>query len=271
MQNMELDEMERRFKTAIADLDLDKEQAQALGQQLVATVKAAAEQRIAFKSEAAPAADPPPPEPPATETIYYGPGNVPGIIADGQWIALKAAGAPPDLAIDAGAPPIEAKADDMVEAIADEVVDVPEEVDGDFAGDMSRDELRAMLKTEVLEPLIKALDITGQMNEFKSMFTGTATKEAGELTRLKTQYQQLANQIAQIEGRQPATILPAEVEAAFKSAGPAQPPSPEDAELAEVVNDPTRPFASIAARTMPALYKTNSDGGFAGWTPPPPV
>jgi hypothetical protein len=56
------------------------------------------------------------------------------------------------------------------------------------------------------------------------------------------------------------------VAAALKSSGPQTPPDPN---AVEVVNDPNRPFAGIAARTMPALYKNTPDGGFAGWTPPP--
>jgi len=132
-------------------------------------------------------------------------------------------------------------------------------------------DFEAMLAS-ALAPLIKALDISGKMGahveELKSMMGGVATKDdtrAAELAALKSAYGELAAKIAQIEGDQPAVILPNEVAEALKSAGPAS----TDPDQPELPNDPSRPFASIAARTMPALYRTGPDGGFAGWTPPP--
>jgi hypothetical protein len=270
MDVMSLDEMERRFKAAVSDLGLDKDQALALGQQLVATVKNATEQRIAYKEAEPPAAAAAPPA-----TIYYGPDNQPGIIQEGAWIALKAF--PPKVADElvSDTPEVEAKADDPddpMDAIVEDVVEPEEEPSYDSMGDMTRDEFRTFM-SELLAPALKLQDMVKSIGdahaELKGMYGGAATKEAGvnaELASLKSQQTALAAKIAQIEGNQPATILPDDVAAALKSTGPEQPADPD---AVDIPNDPSRPFAQIAARTMPALYKNTPDGGFAGWAPPP--
>ena len=65
--------------------------------------------------------------------------------------------------------------------------------------------------------------------------------------------------IAQIEGRQPATILPADVAAALKSAGPATPPE-ADPTKPQIPNDPNRPMAGLTAQIMPELYYDGANG-----------
>ena len=77
-------------------------------------------------------------------------------------------------------------------------------------------------------------------------------------TALKAQQTQLAARIAAIEGHQPAVVLPAEVEAALKSAGPQAPPADPNAVV--VPNDPSRPFAGLAAQTFPELYRYTENG-----------
>jgi hypothetical protein len=237
---MDIDEMDRRFKAAIADLGLDATQAQALGAELIATEKAAQAQGIAFKSEDAPATPAPPEE----------------ITIGGVVYTVKAA-PPPDL----DAPPVEAKADgDMIEAVAEEIA--PEaEMAGDYLGDMTWDEFAAKL-ADLLAPVLKMQDMVKAVSdmggELKSMYGGVAQKDDArvqELAALKSQYTDLAAKIAQIEGDQPATILPDDVAAALKSEGPAQPKPPERPEVVAALADPARPFAGWAMKSWPELYE----------------
>ena len=229
-------EMERRFKAAIADLGLSADQAQALGAQLVQTEKAAAAQGVAYKS----AAD-------APDTIVI------------NSVTYKAAPPPPELP--PAAPVAEAKADgDAVEDVV-EAVDDGGEMGGPYVGDLTPDEFFAKL-ADLLAPVIKMQDMVksiGDMTgELKSMYGGTATKEAGlaaELVTLKEQQRQLAEKIATIEGQQPAVVLPADVAEALKSAGPQTPPDPK---APQVPNDPNRPWAGWAAQTFPELYTPQS-------------
>jgi len=139
---------------------------------------------------------------------------------------------------------------------------------------MSREEFSTFL-AGLLAPVLKIQDMVKSMGdmhgELKSMYSGQSTKEAGvsaELATLKAEHQALAQKIAQIEGDQPSVILSADVAAALKSKGPAAPSKPDDPETIEAVNDPNRPFAALGLRTMPQLYQSSPDGGFAGWTPP---
>lgn len=247
---MDPNEMERRFKAAITDLGLDGEQALALGQQLVATEKAAQQQGIAFKSADAPAA-------PDEITI------------NGVVYALKAA--PPAPADQGMTDVAEMAADDMP---LDEDVAVEEAPMGEYLGDMSWDEFAAKLG-ELLAPVLKLQDMVKSIGdthaELKTMYGGAATKDdarAQEIAALKSQQAELAVKLAAIEGDQPAVVLPDDVTAALKSAGPTAPATPDDPEVAEALNDPSRPYAGLAARTMPALYRNTPDGGFAGWQPP---
>jgi hypothetical protein len=257
---MEVVEMERRFKAMYQELGLTPEQAVELGQGLIATEKAASAQGIAFKDAA-----------PPHETIYYGPNNQPGIIQDGAWVALKAAMSPPPM--DAEDDPALGGDGGIDEAAEGEPPMDDAQTAGDYLGDMSWDEFAQKLGA-LLAPVLKMQDMVKSIGdahaELKGMYGGVAQKDdarAAELTSLKSQYAALAQKIGQIEGDQPSVVLPDEVAAALKSAGPAE----SDPHAVQVPNDPTRPLAAIAARTMPSLYATNPDGGFAGWTPPPVV
>jgi hypothetical protein len=245
---MELAEMERRFKAMYQELGLTPEQGMELGQQLIATEKDASAQQIAFKEAAAP-----------PEEITIG-----GVV-----YTVKAAGA----AMVEGSPEEEA-----AESPEDEAAEMAAgegdsgDMQGDYLGDMSWDEFAAKLGA-LLAPVLKMQDMVKSIGdahqELKGMYGGVAQKDDArtqEVVAIKSQIAVLAEKLAQIEGDQPATILPDDVAAALKSSGPQTPPDPN---AVEVVNDPNRPFAGIAARTMPALYKNTPDGGFAGWTPPP--
>jgi len=266
-QRMELDEMERRFKVMYQELGLTPEQGLALGQGLLTTEKAARAQQIAFKSADAPV----PTAETAAETIYYGPNNQPGIIHEGAWVALKAA-AP---AMVEGSPEEEAAESPEEEAAE---MDAGEgdagDMQGDYLGDMTWDDFAAKLGG-LLAPVLKMQDMIKSMGdahaELKGMYGGVAQKDDArtqEVVAIKSQIAQLAEKLAQIEGDQPAMIMPDEVAAALKSSGPAAPESPEDSDYRAALND-SDPVRAIAARTMPTLYKNTPDGGFAGWTPPP--
>lgn len=241
-------EMERRFKALITELQLAPEQAQELAAGLVQTEKTATAQGIAYKSEdTAPA----PPEEIVIGSVTY---------------TVKAAPPPPAA---------EAAPDIAVETQADGEIDMKpdgDEMDGDVVGNMSPAEFSALLSAAIgqaFEPLIKALDITGKMagqvEELKGMFGGVATKDdarAQEIATLKAQQRELATKLAALEGDQPAVTLPAEVEAAFKSAGPAAPEQPDKPAL------PDRPFAGATAGLLPELYSTNDwQYGPNGWQP----
>jgi hypothetical protein len=216
--------------------------------------KSAENQGIAFKSDDAPA----PPEEITIGGVVY---------------AVKAA--PP-----AASAPMDAEDDPALggdsgvdeEAEGEPPLDDTAQMAGDYIGDMSWDEFAAKLGA-LLAPVLKMQDMVKSIGdahaELKGMYGGVAQKDdarAQELTGLKSQFAALAAKIAQIEGDQPATILPDDVAAALKSAGPQ---APADPNAPDVPNDPSRPYAAIAARTMPALYRTDAGGGFAGWTPPP--
>jgi hypothetical protein len=243
---MDPNEMERRFKAAITELGLSPEQAQTLGGQLVATEKAAQAQGVAFKSESA-----------ADE-----------ITINGVVYTVKAA-APPmppaaAPAVDAAMADETIKADDMPldDGMDDELAE-----DTDVIGNLSQAEFETMLGTmltNAVAPLVKALDMAGKMggyvDELKSMMGGMATKDdsrSQELATLKSQLAQLTARIAQISGDQPALVLPDEVAAALKSAGPETPTQPG---AVTIPDDPSRPFAGLAARTFPELYYTEN-----GW------
>ena len=242
---MEPDEMERRFKAAIEQLQLSPDQAQSLASGLVQADKSAQAQGVAYKSDEQP--DP--------------------------WIgvamAIKAAMAPP---MEAEKAPMDAASMEQAGATElDDDMDDETAEQGDYIGDMSVADFEAMLQS-VIAPLVKGLDIAGKMaghmDELKSMMTGVGAKSEGataQIAALKTQQDQIAAQLKALQGDQPSVILPDEIAAALKSTGPASPPDP-DAPV--VPNDPSRPFAALAAATLPNLYRNNSDGTFAGWQPP---
>jgi hypothetical protein len=248
---MELAEMERRFKAMYQELGLTPEQGLELGKQLLTTEKDAHAQQIAFKEATL--------APPEEITI------------GGVVYTVKAA-AP---AMVEGSPEEEA-AETPEEETAE--MDAGEgdsgDMQGDYLGDMSWDEFAAKLGA-LLAPVLKMQDMVKSIGdahaELKGMYGGVAQKDdarAAEVVAIKSQIATLAQKLAQIEGDQPATILPDDVAQALKSAGPQAPPDPN---APDVPNDPSRPYAAIAARTMPALYRTDAGGGFAGWTPPPPA
>lgn len=227
---MELDEMERRFKAMYTELGLSPEQGLALGQQLVQTEKAAQQQGIAFKDS-----------------------DYPDLEING--VTYKAF--PPKAAApaepDPGATTAELKAP-PIEEIADDLTVEAEAPEGDYIGDMGRAEFSALL-AEAFAPLLKALDISGKMGaqveELKTMLGGVQTKDQGVAAEVAA----LKARLAEIEGNQPATILPDELAAALKGA-PAEAQEP-DAPANPALNDPTRPFAGWGVQTFPELYKVN--------------
>jgi hypothetical protein len=230
---MDIGEMERRFKAAITDLGLDAEQASALGQQLVQTEKDATAQGIAFKSD-----------------------EYPDLEING--VVYKAFPPKAEAAAEAE-PPME---EEMVAEDAAEVVEEPgEEMAGDYLGDMSWDEFAAKL-SELLAPVLKMQDMMKAMGdmhgELKTMYGGVAQKDdarAQELVTLKTALAELTQKIADIEGDQPATVLPDEVAEALKSAGPAKPEQPANPAL----TDPSRPLAWLGMQTFPELYQNGAN------------
>jgi len=179
--------------------------------------------------------------------------------ADDPWqavtAALKAAMAPASMEEAA-----DTEMDDALAEQADEG-DMPED-DGEYIGDMSPVAFKAMMG-EVLAPVLKMQDMLKAMSdmhgELKGMMGGVATKDAGtqaEITALKAR-------LAQLEGDQPTVVTNADVQAAMKGA----PQAPPDPNAPIVPDDPNRPYAAIAARTFPNLYRQNPDGSFAGWQP----
>lgn len=243
---MEPTEMERRFKAAIQELSLTPEQATALGASLVATEKEATQQKIAFKSTDAPEE----------------------ITINGVVYTVKAAAPPAEAEVIAedAAPAIETKApEDLIDDGMDD--EVAEETD--IIGNMAVADFEALVNTAIanaLGPLVKGIDIAGKMGshmeELKSMMGGYTTKDnsrSEELTALKTQQAALAEKIAAIEGNQPAVILPGDVAAALKSAGP-QTPEGANPNVAVIPDDPNRPFAGLGAATFPELYYAGEGG-----------
>ena len=248
---MDSQEIARRFKAAIADLGLTPDQAAALGADIASTDKAAAAQGVAYKEADAP-------------QIYIAPDGTPGLIQDGRFIALKAATPPPPaVPVDGEAVPVEAKADGDPLADMDAAPDTEPD---DFVGDLSRADFMALLQ-EALAPLIKSMDVAGKMagyvDEMKSMF---ATKAAGSDAQLAA----LAATVAALAGDVPApssspSSPEGDIAAALKSAGPEAAPDPN---APVVPSDPNRPFAALAAKTMPDLYRPSATGAFVGWQPP---
>lgn len=245
-RRMDPHEMERRFKAAITTLGLNGEQATALGQQLVQTEKDATARGIAFK-EAQPAEE---------------------ITINGVVYTVKAAPPPMEEAA-AVVEEVKAPEDGMV---AEEPL--PEEPVGEFVGDMTPDAFFARL-TEVLAPVLRMQEMVKTLSdgvgELKSMQSGVATKDnaraqelaaiRAELVATTTKANDLAATIAAIEGNQPAVVLPDELSAALKSAGPQTPPD-ADPNAVQVPNDPNRPWAALAAHTFPELYQEYGPNGW---------
>ena len=137
---------------------------------------------------------------------------------------------------------------------------------GEYIGDMAPTDFEAMMG-RILAPVLKMQEMhkaIGDMHgELKGMLGGYATKDdsrAAEIASLKAR-------LAKLEGDQPAVIVPADVEAALKGA----PQAPPDPNAPQIPNDPARPFAQLAAATMPNLYRPTPDGAWNGWAPVKPI
>jgi hypothetical protein len=239
-KSMNQDEYNRRVAVFLADMagkGVAPEVAGGVIAQQQAAEKDADEQRIAYKSEDA---LPSPPEELTINGIVY---------------ALKAAPSPPE-----EAPAVETQADGMMAGNGMDMASEPEgDEGGNYVGDMSPEEFSALLTqafTTALQPLAGLLEIEKKMAaHVDSVMGGYKTKDdarATELAALKTQQQQLADKIAAIEGDQPAVVLPDDVAAALKSAGPQTPP--DLSQLPQIPEGPGREWAGLAARMLPELY-----------------
>jgi len=249
--SMNADEVTRRLKAMQETLGLTPDQLVAVAGDIATAEKSATDQQIAYKSTDAP-------------LVYAAPDGTPGLIVEGRFVALKAAAPVPpmdteddpalggDSGVDEaaeGEPPLDASAGD-----------------GQYIGDMSPDEFKALL-AEVLAPVLKVQDMLKQMGdmhgELKGMMGGVATKDnarAAEIAALK-------EQLAALEGDLPAQQAPpsnadGDIAAALKGA-----PRETPVEGAPVVpNDPSRPLAAVAAQTFPALYGgAPAAGPWNGW------
>lgn len=232
---MDIAEMERRFKAAVAELGLTPERAANLAQDLVQTEKAALAQGVAYKAEDAP-------------PVYTGPDGSPGLIVDGRFVALKAAPPFPPKKADTNAADAMSEPDGMAKALGDppmtgDVAPGDAELDdgaddetaemSDMVGDMAVSDFEAMLAqafTAAIAPLVKTLDISkamgDHMNELKGMMGGYTTKEATRITAVEAKLDDLL-------GNQPrATPYRASQDAAtvipdthrLKAAAPAEDP-----------------------------------------------
>jgi hypothetical protein len=244
---MDQDEFNRRFKAACIELKLSPEQSADLYAQMVQTDKTATDQRVAFKSAE---------QAPAPSTVYYLPDGQPGVIVDNVFVALKAA---PSMAVeDEPAPP----ADDAMTAVEEMDDGEPDAAPGQYAGDMSVDEMRSMMQEIVqatIAPLTKALDMAGKMggmvDELKSMMTVKAPAQPGqpaapsmtEADRNKV----IADMQAMLATATPATVpqtfTPSNAESDIAAALKSQ---PENSAVARPANG----LQSIAAASFPELY-----------------
>lgn len=216
---------------------------------IVRTEKSADEVYTAFKSADAP-------------TIYTLPDGTPGVIQDGQWVALKAT--VPYQGLDPWInPTTKAAVGAPVAEVEEEIEEkAPIEVGADasemsYLGDMDPSEYWGEIDTR-LARIEQALNIEDRINkafgEVKSLLGGVATKDdarAAEIASLKEQQTKLDARLKELEGDQPRIVAPAEIEAALKSTGPQAAPDPT---APQIPNDPARPMANIAARLMPELY-----------------
>lgn len=191
--------------------------------------------------------------------------------SDDPWAAviaaLKAAVAPSEKAMtpasmeQAGA----TEMDDGMEEAADEGDAAADDTGGEYIGDMSPDEFKALL-TEVLAPVLRMQDMhkamTDGLGEMKAMMGGYATKDAGTAAEVAA----LKARLAELEGNKPAVVNQADIEAALNGA----PQAPPDPNAPHLPADAT-PVQRLAAQTMPALYQTGNNGQWAGWQPPTPL
>lgn len=241
---MEPDEMERRFKAAIAQLQLPPDQAAALSAGLIQADKSAQQQGIAYKSDD------------NGQTI-----TINGVTYKAEAPAYEA---PPDVVINGvtykAMPPFLAdKIEGEEKADFGEGEEVGEEIG---EADMGMDD--AQLVAAIADAVVaKIAPMFGdmKMSELKAMLSGVATKDdsrAQEIAALKAAQTQLEQRIAQLSGDQPAAPLPADVEAALKSTGPTTP---------NAAPTPANAVQSIAMQTLPQLYQADPSGAWAGWQP----
>lgn len=255
--SMDPAETERRFKAAIAQLQLSPEQASALAAGLVQTDKSAqstpdpATQRpgVTFKSDAAP-------------QVFTAPDGTPGIIQDGRFVALKAGMAPASME-QAGATEMDDAASEELDDGADN--EATEEVE--YMGDMTPANFETMM-LRVVQAAIQQLgnEITTRMAAVDEAVKGMGYARTKAESATATEIAALKARLAELEGNRPAVTLPADVEAALKSTGPQTAPAPGQPQIPA---DATT-LQQIAARTMPQLYTTGPGGQFGGWTPPVP-
>lgn len=242
---MDQQEYERRMKAFAADMQskgVPPEVSGAVVAGMEQADKSAQAQGIAYK---------------ASETLYYDPGGTAGVIRGGQWVALKAMA--PAIMEQAGATEM---ADGELEAGTDD--ETAEE--GDYIGDMSVADFELML-TQALQAAIQQFgsDIQTHMGALDEAVKGMGYARTKAENATTAEIAALKARLAQLEGDQPAVVSSADVETALKGA-PAAPPDPN----APIVpkDDPSRPYAEIAARTFPNLYRQNPDGSFGGWQVP---
>jgi hypothetical protein len=270
---MDIAEMEKRFKAMYTELGLTPEQGAALGDQLVATEKAATAQGIAYKDGAQPYTGDVRSAMGESQPVYVAADGTQGMIVNGMFSALTLKAFPPKAAAAPAAGGMMDAEDDPAQggdSGVDEAAEGEPPIDGqdtgDFIGDMSVDDFKALL-SELLAPVLKMQDMVKSIGdahaELKGMYGGVATKDDArnqELIALKAQYAELATKIATIEGDQPAMILPDEVAEALKSAGPSAAATPESAAKQAALDDPARPFAWLGMATFPELYQNGENG-----------
>lgn len=205
--------------------------------------KSAQQQGIAYKSDDAP-------------VVYQAPDGSLGIIQDGRFVSVVAAGG------------IQTKADAAMPAPDEEtpeetMAEGGEEEPGEdqYIGDMTPTDFRAFLIDAFQEAIQQfGSSITTHMGALDEAVKGMGYARTKAEQAQTTEIAQLKARLAQLEGDQPSVVMP-EVEEAFKSDGPQAPPDPN---VPQVPNDPNRPFAALSAAVNPALY--GGSYGPNGWS-----
>lgn len=141
--------------------------------------------------------------------------------------------------------------------------------EGSYIGDMSIADFEQLLG-RALQSAIQQFggDITTRMAAMDEAVKGMGYARTKAESAATAEITALKARLAELEGNKPAVTLPSDIEAALKSTGPAASPDPN---APQVPNDPTRPFAAVAAQTFPQLYQPTPQGGWAGWAPPTPL
>lgn len=220
--------------------------------------KSAEQQGIAFKSDQSHV------ELVAPGTLVYtAPDGTQGLIVDGRFIALKSA-EPTTKADMPAAEMVEAGATELEDGETEEAAEAAE-----YVGDMAPGAFRALLIDAFSEAITQfGSGISGKMSEMDDALKAMGyarMKSEQDAKSTAVEVAQLKARLAQLEGDQPAIVDPSDIAAALKGA-PQPPPDP----TATPIPEGATPVQALAMRTMPALYQTNGQGGFAGWTPPAP-